>query len=110
MMRNICIVLGLIAAVLAVVLSALPLFNLAFIPAIIALVLGLAAFYLSKQQNQSKKIVQLIFLLTIVSLSLATYKTVFSTTEVGDVKELEVREDKAKDDAIKELEGLDLSD
>lgn len=109
-MRKLFIILGLIAAIIAVVLSSLPLFNMAFIPALAALAFGFAAFYSSKKENKSKKVVQLIFLLTIVSLCLSIYKAVFSETKVGDTKELEVREQKAEDNAIEELEDLDLSD
>ena len=107
-MRKLFIILGLIAAIIAVVLSSLPLFNMAFIPAIAALIFGLIAFYLSKQENESKKVVQLIFLLTIISLCLSTYKAVFSETEVGNTEALELREEEAKDNAIEELEGIDL--
>lgn len=109
-MRKLFIILGLIAAIIAVVLSSLPLFNMAFIPAIAALIFGLIAFYLSKQQNESKKVVQLIFLLTIISLCLSTYKAIFSETEVGNTEELEVRVQEAEENAIEELEGLDISE
>ena len=109
-MRKLFIILGVIAAIIAVVLSSLPLFNMAFIPAIAALIFGLIAFYLSKQQNESKKVVQLIFLLTIISLCLSTYKAVFSETEVGNTEALEVRVQEAEENAIEELEGIDLSE
>ncbi|MDO6597239.1 FUSC family protein [Oceanihabitans sp. 2_MG-2023] len=109
-MRKLFIILGLIAAIIAVVLSALPLFNIAFIPAIAALLFGLIAFYLSKKENESKKTVQLIFLLTIISLCLSTYKSVFSEAEIGNTEALEVREQEAEDNAIEALEGIDLSE
>ena len=107
-MRKLFIILGLITSIIAVVLAALPLFNIAFIPAIAALIFGCIAFYLSKQQNESKKIIQLIFLLTIIALSFATYKAVFSETEVGDTEKLEERVQQAEENAIEELEDLDL--
>ncbi|MBU2940565.1 FUSC family protein [Lacinutrix sp. C3R15] len=109
-MRKLFITLGIITAVIAVILSALPLFNVAIIPAIAALVFGFIAFYLSKKEKQSKKAVQLIFLLTIVSLCLTTYKSIFNKTEVGDTEALELRVQEAEDNAIEELEGLDLSE
>lgn len=109
-MRKLFIILGIIAAIVAVVLSSLPLFNMAFIPAIAALLFGLVAFYLSKKENESKKVVQLIFLLTIASLSISTYKAVFNETEVGNTEELQVREQEAEDNAIEELESIDLSE
>jgi len=109
-MRKLFITLGIIAAIIAVILSALPLFNVAIIPAIAALVFGFIAFYLSKKENESKKAVQLIFLLSIISLGLTTYKSIFNKTEVGDTKALELRVQEAEDNAIEELEGLDLSE
>ncbi|MFD2823827.1 FUSC family protein [Lacinutrix iliipiscaria] len=109
-MRNLFIILGTIAAILAVVLSALPLFSMAFIPAIAALIFGLAAFYISKKQNQSKKSVQLIFLLTIIALVISTYKTIFNETEVGNTEELEVREEQVKDNALEELDNIEITE
>ena len=109
-MRNIFIVLGIILAILAVVLSALPLFNMAFIPAIAALIFGSVAFYLSKQQNQSNKIVQLIFLITIIALVISTYKAIFYEVEVGNIDELEIREEQVKENALEELDNIELSD
>ena len=109
-MRKISIILGLITAVAAIILSTLPLSNMAFIPAIASLVFGLLAFFLSKQQSESNKIVQLIFLLTIIALGLSTYKAIFDKTEVGDTQELEERVNKAEENAMEELEGLDLED
>ena len=107
-MRLICIVLSSIASIIAIVLAALPLYKLAFIPAIIALVFGLIAFYLSKKQNESKKMIQLIVLLTIIALALTTYKTVFEKTEVGNTEALELREDEAKENAIEELDDIEI--
>lgn len=48
-MKKIFIFLAIIALVLAVILSALLIYNLAIIPSIIGLTFGLMAFYLSKK-------------------------------------------------------------
>ncbi|WP_452229175.1 MULTISPECIES: FUSC family protein [unclassified Lacinutrix] len=109
-MRKLFIILGIIAAIIAIILSSLPLFNMAFIPAIAALLFGIIAFYLSKKENESRKPVQLIFLLTLVSLSLSTYKAIFNETEVGNTEALDVRVQEAEDNAIEELEGIDISE
>ncbi len=107
-MRKLLIVLGLIAAILAVVLSVLPLSNIAFIPAIVALILGFVAFYMSKGNRKSKKIIQLTFLLTIIALSLTTYKAVFNTVEVGDIQELEHREEESVEDSKEILDDIEI--
>jgi len=109
-MRNLFIVIGIISAILAVVLSALPFFNMAFIPAIVALIFGFIAFHLSKRQNQSNKIVQLIFLLTIIALVISTYKAIFYVSEVGNTEELEVREEQVKENALEELDNIEITE
>ena len=109
-MKKLFIILGILASVLALVLSILPLSNLAFFPAIAAFIFALAAFYFSNKENSSKKTVQLIFLLTIIALSISTYKSLFNTVEVGNTEELIEREKQSEENAIEELEGLDFED
>ena len=109
-MKTLFKVLGLITAILAVILSVLPLSNLAFIPAIAALVFGLIAFLMARQQQEPRKSIQLIFILTIIALSLATYKSIFNESEVGNTEELQETEQKSEEEAIEELEDLDLDD
>jgi len=107
-MRKLFITLGVLSSIIAVILAVLPLSKLAFIPAIIAFVCGLLAFFKSKSEGTSKHTVQLIFLLTIISLSFATYKAVFDTVEVGDTEQLEKRDKESEENAVKELEELDF--
>ncbi len=109
-MRKFLVILGFISAVLAVVLAVSPLSNIALIPAILAFILGLAIFYLSKKQNQSKKVVQYIFILTIVSIGITTYKSVFNEVEVGDTEELQERADESVEDSKEILEDLDIEE
>ena len=107
-MRKLFIVLGIIAAVLAIILSVLPLSNLAYFPAIAALLFGSLAFYISNKNSESVKTVQLVFLLTIIALSVSVYKSIFQTTEVGNTEELEIRQQESVEEAKEELEDLDL--
>jgi predicted membrane protein len=107
-MRRLFIILGFIASILAVVLSVTPLSKIAYIPAIAALVFGFVAFYLSRQKQYPKKSIQLIFLLTIISLTITTYKAVFEVVEIGNVEGLELKEKESEEKAIEELEKLDL--
>lgn len=109
-MKQVCIVLGLTAAILATIFAILPISNLAIFPAIAAFIFGLIAFYLSKKSGQVKKIIQFTFLLTIVSLSLSIYKAIFIKAEVANTEELIQKEDESKQEAIEELEELDLED
>jgi len=107
-MRKICIILGLISAIIAVILSVLPLSNLAFIPAIAALAFGLIAFYYSNKNESSKKLIHYIFILTIMSLATATYKYVTSNTEVANTEALQEKEIESEEEAINDLEELDI--
>lgn len=107
-MRQLFIILGFITSILAVILSVTPLSKIAFIPAVAALIFGFIAFYVSRQHQYPKKSIQLIFMLTIIALLLTTYKAVFTTVEVGNVEGLELKEKESEENAIEELEGLDL--
>ncbi|RKE94907.1 FUSC family protein [Ichthyenterobacterium magnum] len=109
-MRKLLIILGFITATLAVILAVTPLSKMAFIPAILAFIFGLIALKFSKAKQLSKKSIQLIFLLTIISISLATYKTIFQTSEVGDTQELELRDEESVEDSKEILEDLDLDE
>ncbi|MEO8772753.1 MAG: FUSC family protein [Gelidibacter sp.] len=109
-MRNIFIVLGFIAAILALILSVTPLSQISYLPAIAAIIFGCIAFYISKRKKSPKKPIQLIFLLTIISLVLTTYKVIFNTAEVGNLEELELKKETSVEDSKEILEGLDLDE
>ncbi|MGC6430791.1 MAG: FUSC family protein [Jejuia sp.] len=109
-MKQLFTILALISALLAIMFSVLPISNLAIFPALAALVFGLLAFYLSKKTGQVKKIIQFSFFLTIIALGITTYKAVFTETKVGNTEELVEKEEASKEEAIEELEGLDLEE
>lgn len=109
-MRKLFIVLGLIAAGLSVIMAVTPLSQPAYIPAVAALIFGLVAFYLSKRKQSPKKTVQLIFLLTMISLVLSTYKLIFNPAEVGNIEELESKQEASVEDSKDTLEGLDIEE
>lgn len=109
-MRRFLIILGFVTAILAVILSVSPFSKIAFIPAVIALIFGFIAFYLSRQKQYPKKSIQLIFLLTIISITITTYKSIFNVVEVGNIEGLEQKEKESEEKAIEELEGLDFDE
>ena len=109
-MKKLFIILGFISSVLTLIIAVTPLYKIAYIPAIVALILGIVALYVSKEKQQSKKSIQLIFLMTIIALVLTTYKSVFTTAEIGDTKQLEQKEEQLEEESIEELEGLDIED
>lgn len=109
-MKRLSIILGFIAAVLAVVLAVTPLSNLAVFPIIIGFICGLVIFFITRRDEKKTKSIQYIFLLVIIALSLTIYKGVFTTTEIGNIEELETKDEESEEDAKELLEGLDLDD
>mgnify|MGYP001818469427 CR=1 FL=1 len=109
-MKKLFTILAIIASVLAIIFSVLPISNLAIVPAMAALIFGLMAFYLSKKSGEVKKIIQFTFFLTIIALVITTYKAIFTETEVASTEVLEATENKLEEEAIEELEGLEIDD
>ncbi|WP_411768513.1 DUF2232 domain-containing protein [Winogradskyella sp. A3E31] len=109
-MKRLFIILGFIAAILAVILAVTPLSNLAILPTIIGFICGLIILYLTKKYQKKTKSIQYIFLLVIIALSLTIYKGIFTTTEIGNVEELETKEEESVEDSKELLEGLDLDE
>ena len=107
-MKRICIIIGFISSILAVILSVTPLFKVAVFPIIIALLSGLGIYFLSKKSKT--KSIQYILLLAIIALTLTIYKSVFNEAKVGDTEQLEQREEESKDDSIELLEGIEIDD
>ncbi|WP_225034648.1 hypothetical protein [Winogradskyella sp. SM1960] len=96
-MKKSLIILGLIAAIVAVSLSASHRSNLALIPIIIAFISGLALVILSKKEQAKIKPIQYIFLLVIVSLGLTIYKGVFKTIEKETIEQVDQLEENTQD-------------
>jgi len=109
-MKTLFVVLGFIASIIAVILAVTPLFKIAFIPCIAALVFGLVALYISRQKQLPKKSIQLLFLLTIIAFSVTTYKSIFIKVEVGNTDELIQKEDASEQEAIETLEDIDIEE
>ncbi|SFZ91444.1 hypothetical protein SAMN05428642_10269 [Flaviramulus basaltis] len=109
-MKKIFTILAIIASIFAVLLAVLPVSNLAVFPAILALIFGLIAFYLSKKTGEVKKIIQFSFFLTIIALVITTYKAIFAETQVSSTEVLEATETKLEEESIDELENLDIEE
>ena len=109
-MKKLFTILALIAAILAIILAVLPVSNLAIFPSVAALIFGLLAYYFSKKSGEVKKLVQFSFLLTTAALVLMIYKAVFTETEVSNTKTLDAKESQFKEEAIEELEELNIDE
>ncbi|MFL1011564.1 FUSC family protein [Flavisericum labens] len=106
-MKKLFTIFAIISSFLAILLAVLPVSNLAIFPSIAALVFGTGAFYLSKRTGQVKKIIQFTFLLTILALTIAIYKAIFTEIKIGNTEGLEAKETKLEE-TIKELDDIQL--
>lgn len=107
-MRLVLIVLGLLSALLAIVLSILPFGSIAIIPIVLAFVFGFIAFKASKKEGQNTRIIKFIFLVTIIALCITIYRSIFDENIVEDDIETIQNEEESLEDAKKELEDLDI--
>ena len=110
MIKKLFIIFGFVAAILAVVLAVTPLSNLAMAPIIVAFVSGLIVFFISKKEKTKTKTIQYIFLMVIIALALTIYKSVFSTSEIGDTEQLEQRDEENLEDSKELLEDIEIDE
>src|SRR5690606_22942913 len=108
-MRKLFTILALIAAIVALILSVLPLSNLAYIPAVAALVFGLLAVFVKKSTTNTKT-VNLSFFLTVIALGFTVDKSVFTTSEVGNTEAFDQKAEESVEASIDALENIDIID
>ena len=108
--KKIIIILGFIAAVLAVILAVTPLSNLAVIPIIVAFLCGLLIVFITKKDKTRTKSIQYIFLMVIIALAITVYKSVYYTSEVGNTEQLEQRDEENLEDSKELLEDIDIDE
>lgn len=108
-MKTLFSILGLIAAILAIVLAILPMEKIALIPAIVSLVFILIAFVMAK--NEGKKFIKFTFILTLIAFALIIYKYIFAgELEVKIDEDFIEKNEKSEEKAIEELENLEELD
>ncbi|WP_422103948.1 FUSC family protein [Winogradskyella sp.] len=110
MIKKLFIILGFIAALLAVILAVTPLSNLAIAPIIVAFISGMVILFISKKEKAKTKTIQYIFLMVIIALALTIYKSINATTEIGDTEQLEQRDEENLEDSKEILEDLDIDE
>ena len=109
-MRQLLTILGFICAILGLALSILPFNKLALIPLSLAFILSLIVMRQVKNENKSTLPLRIVLLLTIVGLFLSVYRTIFDTNEVAQIEESIEREKQSEEDAIKELEDIEIDE
>ena len=110
MSKKLFIILGFIAAVFAVILAVTPLSNLAIVPIIVAFICGLIILYITRKQEVKTKTIQYIFLMVIIALVLTVYKSVTDTKEIGDVEQLEQRDEENLEDSKELLKDIEIDE
>ena len=100
-MKKSFIILGFTSAIVAVILAATPLFKISVAPIIIAFISGLIILFLSKKLKTKTKVIQYIFLLVIIALSLTIYKGLVNTSEIENTEQLEQIDKENKDENVR---------
>lgn len=106
-MRITLIILGLLSALIALIMSILPFGLIALIPAAIAFVIGLLALSAFKKEGQSQLPVKSIFVITIIALALTAYRSIFTENKVEADTEFIEKERESEEEAIDELEDIE---
>ncbi len=108
-MRILFSILGLIAAILAIILAILPLEKIALIPAIVSLIFVLIAFLIAK--NEGKKLIKFTFVLSLVAFAIIIYKYIFAgELQVKVDEDFIEKNEQSEEKAIEELENLEELD
>jgi len=108
-MRLTLIIISIISAILGLALSILPFGSIAILPIAIAFISGVLAFKISRKEGKNNNIVKVIFIVVIVSLGLTIYNSL-NTNEIIEDKESITKENESEEDAIEELESLEIED
>jgi len=108
-MRLTLIIISIISALIGLALSILPFGSIAVVPIVIAFVSGLIAFKTSQKEGRNTNIIKGVFLILIISLGLTIYNTL-KTNEVIEDTESILNDNQSEEDAIEELESLEIED
>ena len=108
-MRLPLIIISIITAIIGLALSILPFGVIAILPIVIAIVSGFIAFKISRKENKSINIIKGVFLIIIISLALTIYNS-FKVNEIVEDTESIIKENQSEEDAIEELESIEIED
>lgn len=107
-MRILVTTLAVLAAIIGLILSILPFGTIALIPVIIAFILCFLAYKMAQKANANTKFVKVLFLVTIIAFALSIYRIAFDENVVeNDIETIE-KEKQSQEDALEELEDLDI--
>lgn len=106
-MNKFLAILGLIGAVLGLVISFLPISNLAIFPAIIGFILGLIVFLSTKKKNTNISFPRIILILSLLAIIISVGKQLIFEDKVVEDTEFIEKTKQSEKDAVKDLEKLE---
>ena len=109
-MKKIVSIFAFISAILALILSLLPIFIIAYIPAAIGVICAFILWKINQKDTTKPTSLKVLAVLLFISLSIISYKVFFTKSEVTDTKKIEQKEQQSEEEAIEELEGLELEE
>lgn len=100
-------IIGIIAAILGLLFSFLPISNLAIFPATFGLVLGLIAYLSAKKKQLNFSFARTVVLLSLLGIIISMGKQLFTEDKVKTDTEFIQKEKQSEEDAVEELDKLD---
>jgi hypothetical protein len=105
-MRKIIIIIAIVFAVIGIVFTILPMGTLALLPDGLALALSVFALFLSKENNQLKKLPRIILIVSALATLTVIGKSLFVKDKVAPDKQFEQTKEQSEKEDIKDLENL----
>lgn len=108
-MRLTLIIISIIFVIIGLALSILPFGSIAILPIVVAFVSGLIAFKISQKEGKNTNIIKGVFFILIISLGLTVYNALKPNVVVEDTESIS-KENQSEEDAIEELESIEIRD
>ncbi|MFD0962587.1 hypothetical protein [Pseudofulvibacter geojedonensis] len=106
-MRLLALIIAIIGLIITIAFTIFPVGSLTIFPAIITLVCGFILYRLNKHDERSTLFPKIIIGLALVSALISISKNVLIDDTIDNDIEMEQREKKSKQDAVKDLEELE---
>jgi uncharacterized membrane protein len=97
-------VIGLIAAILGLILSFLPMGTIDLVPAVIGLFFGLIAFFLAKSANTRKKLAISVLIIAGLAIIISLGTELFFENKVAEDTTFEQKVEESADEAASDLD------
>lgn len=106
-MKLLALIIAIIGAIITIVFTIFPVGSLTVFPALITIICGFILYRLYKQENKSTNFPKLIMAIALISALISISRNVLTDDVIVNDIEMEQREEKSKNDAVKDLEELE---